>query len=56
LGDAGYQILDNGCHTAATDMANAKLAVAPLGINGPNLTVQTLENEVAAAYNKKCIA
>jgi hypothetical protein len=54
LGDAGYQVLANGCHTAATDLADAERAIAPLGINGANLTVQTLEGADVAAYKKKC--
>ena len=54
LGDAGYQILANGCQTAAIDMANAERAVAQFGTNGANLTVQTLENEDKAAYRSKC--
>jgi hypothetical protein len=56
LEDAGYQILANGCQTAATDLADAKSAIAPLGTNGPNLTVQALDSEVSVAYSKKCIA
>jgi len=54
LGDAGYQILANGCQTAATDMANAKRAIAQFGTNGANLTDQALENEDATAFRSKC--
>jgi len=44
------------CRTAAVDVADAARAIARLGgINGANLTVQTLENEDVAAYKKKCI-
>jgi hypothetical protein len=54
LVDAEYQIQANGCHTAATDIANGKRALAPLGTNGPQLTIQALEGEDATAYSNKC--
>jgi hypothetical protein len=54
LGDAEYQIQAMGCRVAATDIANAKRAVAPLGTNGTQLTNQVLESEDAAAYRSKC--
>jgi hypothetical protein len=54
LADANYQIYAMGCRTAATDIANAKRAVAPLGTNGAQLDIQALESEDAVAYSSKC--
>jgi flagellar basal body-associated protein FliL len=53
LGDAGYQTQIN-CQNAAIDMRDAENAIAPLGTNGANVTIQALEGIDLAAYQKKC--